>query len=211
MRKTKAETARTKESIVHAAEALFIKEGYEKVSLEDIAAEAGVTRGAVHWHFKNKKGLLQAIRDRIVMPLEVLEHLILEEKETVEPLQALSETITKSFTTFENDPHIRRLMKIIMQFEFNEEGERLAEKTSEQRAREVVTEILAEAQKRSSFSVPWTPESGALAFVGLLSGLINEWAREETTFALRPDAEEVLMAVLDIWGAQLSHSSERSS
>lgn len=210
MRKTKAETARTKAAILRAAEELFVEAGYEKVSLEDIAEKAGVTRGAVHWHYKNKKGLLQAIRDRIETPLQVLENLLIQEKENVEPLQALSDTITQALHSFQDDQHVRRLMKIIIQFEFNEEGEKLGEKNSEQRAREVVTGVLAEAQKRSSFSVPWTPESGALAFVGLLSGLINEWAREETSFALVPEAEEVLLAVLDIWGAQLSHADERS-
>lgn len=209
MRKTKAETEQTKEAIVRAAEDLFIKNGYEKVSLEDIAAEAGVTRGAVHWHFKNKRGLLVEIRSRIEMPLEHLHNLMISDSCT-DPLQALSDTLRKSLREFQEDPKLRQLTKIVFKFEYSGEREKSGEKSPEQRAREVLTDVLRSAQERSSFSVPWTPESGALAFVGMLSGLLAEWVRDETDFELIPDAEELLMSVLDIWGAQLAHPNKKS-
>ncbi|WP_046864018.1 TetR family transcriptional regulator, partial [Microvirga massiliensis] len=62
MRRTKEQAAETRRLILEAAERLFLERDYETVSLEEIAAAAGITRGAVHWHFHNKQGLLLAIR-----------------------------------------------------------------------------------------------------------------------------------------------------
>jgi TetR/AcrR family acrAB operon transcriptional repressor len=60
-----------------AALQVFSKRGYSAARLSDIASEAGVTRGAVYWHFGNKKGLLFAILREMANPyiqtaLEVL-------------------------------------------------------------------------------------------------------------------------------------------
>jgi AcrR family transcriptional regulator len=53
-RKTKAEAEQTRNTILDAALKVFSQEGYSRTTLEKIAAEAGVTRGAIYWHFKNK-------------------------------------------------------------------------------------------------------------------------------------------------------------
>lgn len=45
MRRTKEEAAETRSEILQSAKALFLDKGYENVSLEEIAAAAGVTRG----------------------------------------------------------------------------------------------------------------------------------------------------------------------
>lgn len=57
VRKTREEALKTKESIVNVAKELFCKNGYDKTNLSDIADYAGVTRGAVYWHFQNKDEL----------------------------------------------------------------------------------------------------------------------------------------------------------
>ncbi|MEY3491005.1 MAG: hypothetical protein RL309_133, partial [Verrucomicrobiota bacterium] len=50
-RKTKAEAALTRDRIVTCARQVFSREGVTNTSLETVAKEAGVTRGAVYWHF----------------------------------------------------------------------------------------------------------------------------------------------------------------
>ena len=47
------------------AQAAFAARGFAAVSLDDLAAEAGVTRGALHHHFGNKAGLFAAVLRRI--------------------------------------------------------------------------------------------------------------------------------------------------
>lgn len=61
-RKTKAEAEQTRHRIVASARQVFSRAGVTNTSLEEVAREAGVTRGAVYWHFKNKADLFLAVR-----------------------------------------------------------------------------------------------------------------------------------------------------
>lgn len=54
MRKTKEEAELTKQHLLDAAFKLFLENGYDRTSLEEICRSAQVTRGAAYWHFKNK-------------------------------------------------------------------------------------------------------------------------------------------------------------
>lgn len=59
---TKAEQRdRTRSEIVRLATARFAVDGYAGVALEDLMAEAGLTRGALYHHFGSKRGLFQAV------------------------------------------------------------------------------------------------------------------------------------------------------
>ena len=47
--------------LVATARQAFATQGFAQVSLDALAAEAGVTRGALHHHFQNKAGLFEAV------------------------------------------------------------------------------------------------------------------------------------------------------
>lgn len=57
--------ADTKENILHTALRLFARDGYEAVSVSDIAGELGMTKGALYKHYKNKRDLFDRIVERI--------------------------------------------------------------------------------------------------------------------------------------------------
>ena len=61
MRKTKAEAMKTREYLMLAALDTFYRRGVARASLNEIAQTAGVTRGALYWHFKNKEDLFDAL------------------------------------------------------------------------------------------------------------------------------------------------------
>nr|UWI48901.1 TetR/AcrR family transcriptional regulator [Clostridioides difficile] len=63
MTKNKKELAsiNTTKNLIDIARNHFSTYGYEKTSLEAIAEEANMTRGAVYHHFKNKKNLFKAV------------------------------------------------------------------------------------------------------------------------------------------------------
>ncbi|MFH1313906.1 MAG: TetR family transcriptional regulator [Candidatus Eisenbacteria bacterium] len=78
MRRTKEEAEQTRQHLMDVALRVFSTRGYSAARLSDIAADAGVTRGAVYWHFGSKKGLLFAILKEMANPhiqtaMEVLE------------------------------------------------------------------------------------------------------------------------------------------
>ncbi len=63
-RELKQERAvQTRERILDAAAESFARDGYAGVTLLDIAERAGMTKGAVYFHFKNKESLAVAIAD----------------------------------------------------------------------------------------------------------------------------------------------------
>ena len=65
-RTTRAQAAQgTTERLIAAAHRAFAEHGFAEVSLDALAAEAGVTRGALHHHFGNKAGLFEAVLRRI--------------------------------------------------------------------------------------------------------------------------------------------------
>jgi len=54
----------TRELIVDAARELFLAQGYMATTIEAISARAGVAVSTVYAVFRNKRGILQAIRER---------------------------------------------------------------------------------------------------------------------------------------------------
>jgi AcrR family transcriptional regulator len=66
--------ARTRKRLIEAAGAVIAEKGFDRASLEDIAALAGMTRGAVYGNFKNKEELFLALIETrwkpIVPPLK---------------------------------------------------------------------------------------------------------------------------------------------
>ena len=66
MRKPKYDNEQnTKKAILESALRLFSRRGYERTSLSDIAKYAGVTRGAIYWHFDDKKELFVYLCNQI--------------------------------------------------------------------------------------------------------------------------------------------------
>lgn len=55
----------TTDRLIAVARASFAQHGFAAVSLDALAAEAGVTRGALHHHFTNKVGLFEAVLRQI--------------------------------------------------------------------------------------------------------------------------------------------------
>ena len=61
MRTTKAQSDALAQSIREAATRRFARDGYAAVAVDDVAADAGATRGAVYHHFGSKEGLFREV------------------------------------------------------------------------------------------------------------------------------------------------------
>ena len=55
----------TKRDLIQVARRLFAARGYSATSLDEVVAEAGVTKGALYHHFENKKELFAAVAERV--------------------------------------------------------------------------------------------------------------------------------------------------
>lgn len=68
---SKTDGKKTKQKILKTAEKLFSNEGYDGTSVDRIAREAGVNKGAIYYHFKNKEDILNKLFN--MLSKEILE------------------------------------------------------------------------------------------------------------------------------------------
>ncbi|WP_371349304.1 TetR/AcrR family transcriptional regulator [Ancylobacter sp. IITR112] len=199
MRRTKAQAAETGRQILQAAETLFLEEGYDNVSLEQIAAAAGITRGAVHWHYKNKQGLLLALQDDAQAPFRSLaDHL--DEESGPALLQRLDEVISNVFEKFESDPRQKGLIRVLLRLDITlsdcegEGGSTFRDEMFGNLAR-----IFRKVVQDAGLPPPWLPETAASALSATISGLVGEWALGKGNFRLAPDGQAFIRMVLQTW------------
>jgi AcrR family transcriptional regulator len=68
-RAARAEGREGREELLEAALRVFARRGYREAGVDEIAAEAGYSKGALYWHFSGKEELLQALlEERIDAP-----------------------------------------------------------------------------------------------------------------------------------------------
>jgi AcrR family transcriptional regulator len=96
--------------LVRAARSLFTARGFADVSVDEIAAAAGVTKGAVYYQFKDKTDLFQAACEAALSDIVAL-----VEAETMEDVEhTVDEIVTgaeKLFDAYES-PEARRLLLV---------------------------------------------------------------------------------------------------
>lgn len=100
-RQTKEKAQQTRESILDAASYVFCEKGVANAGLEEIAERAGVTRGAVYWHFKNKVDLFEALHESLHEPFlaTILEDLETDHPEPLVQLQDLCVELLNDLAT----------------------------------------------------------------------------------------------------------------
>ncbi|GAB7529614.1 TetR/AcrR family transcriptional regulator [Pseudomonas sp. 3A(2025)] len=65
VRRTRADMEQTRITLLDTARNMFSERGYADTSMDDLTAQAGLTRGALYHHFVDKKGLLAAVVEQI--------------------------------------------------------------------------------------------------------------------------------------------------
>jgi len=180
MKRSKEDTEKTKQSILAAAEKLFGEFGYTHTTLEQIAAEAGHTRGAIHWHFTNKNGLLFALREREQTPIQELTE-YLKAGGGIDPLEGLQEVISNLFLRMEKEPGRREIMRLLFELEAIEMQSltKSGKQDFRHEARGLVLDVFNIAYERGVLNPLWSPEYAALALFALVGGLIREWVEDE--------------------------------
>ena len=113
MSRRKADAERTREIILDAAETTFLAQGVSRTTLAHIAQAAGVTRGAIYWHFEDKAALFDALLERVRVPLdeivdEVVEHL------GSAPADCLRDIALRSLAAISHDLPLQRAATIVL-------------------------------------------------------------------------------------------------
>src|SRR5262245_16705547 len=115
MRRTKEEAAKTRASIVDAALECFERHGIAGSTLDQIAAAAGVTKGAVYHHFESKGQILHELRQHVSVPLLDEADTDLLHEPGYSPLERIERFLAGFLETIARDAHTRGALNV-MQF-----------------------------------------------------------------------------------------------
>jgi TetR/AcrR family acrAB operon transcriptional repressor len=189
VRRTKAEAQATRTGILDAAEHLFQRHGVSRTSLQDIAAAAGVTRGAVYWHFQDKAHLFNAMMERVRLPIEEAAAQ-LETCEGREPLVRLRELLAATLVRVASDPQVHRVFEIAThKVEYVDELSVL-----QQRHLQAVQEhqaTIGRCLQRAGIDATL-----ALGLHALVVGLIHTWMLDPEAFDLAAEGGRAIDALL---------------
>ena len=193
MRRTKQESEQTRQQILDAAQREFARCGVTRTTLQRIAAAAGVTRGAVYWHFANKRTLFRAMRDQVSLPL--FDRTELLGTDGPDPLLAVQRFLHSVVDQIENDPQTRRTFEIMsLKCEYVDEF-RVELKRHARSCRELSSKlalVYARARDTGAMRSDLSPDSAALDTCVFVTGLLRLWLIDEDGGLLRPHVDELI-------------------
>ena len=197
-RKTKEEALETRQAILDAAERVFYERGVSQTTLADIAAAAGVTRGAIYWHFANKRDVYEALIQRLVDPIEarLTETLARDEGNPIDGLRAMALFVIDRVA---NDPRHSRMMAISWhKCEYVGEMSVIRDTHIECGARYLTLgeECFRKAIDRGYFPRDMDPHVASLGMMVIVDGLIATWTLYDDLFPLADYATRIMDAYL---------------
>jgi TetR/AcrR family acrAB operon transcriptional repressor len=205
-RRTKEDALATRDSILDAAEHLFVKQGVSGTTLQHIATAAGVTRGAIYWHFLDKGALFNAMMERAKMPIEAAK-LLLAEAGAADPLEALREFMLCVFRITVDDPKARRVFEIAtLKIEYLDEMSAVRERRKQSqeewmaRTENLIREAIAKGQVKADVD----PAAVALGLWAILDGLLRAWLLDQQAFDLVRQGGQIVDTYLDALRANRS-------
>lgn len=92
------------QKIVDAARNLFVRNGFKQTSMSDIAQEAGINRTTLHYYFRTKERMFQAVFGSLVLSFLPRIQVIFDEDITF--MEKLSKTLDEYFAIFAENPFL---------------------------------------------------------------------------------------------------------
>lgn len=204
-RRTKAEAEATRESLLDAAETVFYEKGVARATLRDIAHTAGVTRGALYWHFEGKADLFRAMLERVHMPFEELVEAIPDEQRAGGHLDEIRLACLQAIDRLER-PQYKRVHAILLhRCEFfadvNPVG-MLAELSRE--ALGATLPRFEAAEAAGELSPGLDAETANLLLHNQLRGLVHGWHLDTEAFSLPETGARLINHWFDLVSAHNS-------
>ena len=193
-RRTKEEAQETRVRILDAAEGVFHEKGVANASLEDIAAAADVTRGAIYWHFKDKAELFDAMMQRVVLPVEeMLAHS--DCCAEADPLEFLRQATLDVLLRCARDPRTQRVFEIAYhkcEYVGDATGVRERHIASQQQCLKTIEAGFRACVQRGQLPKSVNPQEAAIGALSLVSGLIANWVLAPKSFSLERHAQSIV-------------------
>ena len=199
-RKTKEEALATRQHILDVALRLFSQQGVSSTSLAEIAKAAGVTRGAIYWHFKDKSDLFNeiwALSESSIGDLEI-EY---RAKFPGDPLSVLREILVYVLEATVIEERRRLMMEIIFH-----KCEFVGEMAVVQQAQrnlclesyDRIEQTLKDCMDAKLLPANLLTRRAAILMRGYISGIMENWLFAPQSFDLKTEARDFVAILLEM-------------
>ena len=209
MSRRKADAERTRESILDAAETTFLAQGVARTTLAHIAEAAGVTRGAIYWHFEDKAAVFDALLERVRIPLDEIADDAVKRLGTT-PVECLRDIAQRSLAGICHDIPLQRAATIVLHRceKLEDEHPRICLLTKLPKHAEAQVEALFEqAQIAGALRADLTPASARRQFHGFLIGMCFDWLQDTQQFSLADESNAIVETLMRGLLAEKTHST----
>jgi AcrR family transcriptional regulator len=163
--------------VLDAALSLFVTQGYDETSMDDIASAAGLTKGAVYFYFKDKLSLLGALLERTEAELfdPIFESGRAARGTAAERLNKITNWFSRVGAERPELPLLHVLVSLRMHQRDNVVANQVAK--TYQRLHEEIESIIQDGRASGEFSTNTPATTQAAVYVALIDGLLLEWHR----------------------------------
>jgi len=180
-----------KDQILEAATRVFTQRGFDEARMDDIVAEAGLSKGALYWYFESKEALITAIVDRVFdWESAHMREIIASDETAPRKIEALIEI------TVQDLGKMKPLMPILFEFwslSLRKESVNQAIKRYYQRFLDLIEPVIQQGIAAGDFR-PMNVSQTAITFGAVFEGTMLMWAY----FPDRVEFEEQFKITLDI-------------
>lgn len=189
MKRTKEEAAITRATVLKAALSVFSAKGYDAATLDNVAATAKVTRGAIYWHFKSKADLYNTLIDEVSARGNTVVQNAVAEGGTL--LDILRRIFVNQCALMEDDRDARAVMELVL-FKTGLNLELKAGRKKQIDEGNALIAGIADAMRmgiaQGVLRDDVEPTDMARAFLAFENGAIQQWLASPKSFSLKASA-----------------------
>lgn len=182
--------AQTRERLIAQAHLVFLRRGFQAATLEEIAAEAGVTKGAVYSNFESKADLFMAV-------LDARKHGRLDVFERVRSSAASIEDSARAYVRvmLDDDPEGRWASALVEAWAASEGDEpfRVRLASAGEDINRMVGEVIEEIAARGDVELPFPAQRVARIGAAVARGLLLQRLHDPRPLS-NPEIEEAFVA-----------------
>ena len=164
-------------SVLDSALHLFVTQGYDATSMDDIAGQAGLTKGALYFYFKDKLSLLHALLERT--EAELFDPIFDEVRASGKSATERVIMLTNWFARVGAERPELPLLHVLVSLQMHGRNNIVEDKVTQtyDRLHKEISDIIRDGQRQNEFSSDMPVGEQAAVIAALIDGLLLEWHR----------------------------------
>lgn len=204
VRKTREEALATREQLLDAAEQVFQKRGVGHTTLAEVADAAGLTRGAIYWHFKSKADLFEAMVARAELPMDTaMEQMASDSLE--DPLGTARACAISALTHLADSPRTRTVFDVVfLRCEYTDDLAVVHDRhlLDRQQCVQHVESAFNQAVQRGQLPSDIDTHLAAQGMYAFVGGLMRDWVQDPSAY----DLKAIAPRLIDVYLAGLKYA-----